>query len=639
MPQIKQLKKLNGGQYSDLPSHEQPFEAFQKMQNCIPTAEGVKPLHALCDAVGPTISGVVGNTVGFPVTVVDDVGYLWTNNGVGGSSLYDTGIISYAADNHVTVQAPVIKATTAVTVTAWNTLTQAEQIAVMLKNIIIPYGEHIVFSNDITRQANGKLLDRVVKHYLLPSTGATGIMLDSDGSINGLAPIPHKFLAHDEYLLAIAGQDGYEHNSTTTNAAHAIAATVITIPSTLNMVIGDFVGVEQDDGTFHWTTVVSFVPNTSVTLTAGLTAASASGKPVFYATASLVEHRGYFRWNHPTAIDRWHPSTITPPDNLAGYKRHMARAGFVDAFIFNDTVYVLTEDNIHRFNKVGGETGYTMKTLNIHPKVGVGAINSVVCTSIAAFILTLEGLYIFNGQQMSPISAGQTEELFNKQWFRENISDTIYQEGGTIQSIQVGLHVPVVDCILWFVTYGTVGNETNMILVYNYETKTASYLLPPANEIWYPLHGSASGISVYDKTANTVRCFALRPKTSASIPPDANILLDSGFLTVEGTLRNLQLNRLFLELSPMIAGDLLSGLAVTVSGYNQKGLLHETVSFGLLGDGYLRHFLDERCSGRFVSVQISGSPNAWANYANNLNESLAMLKSIGVTVKPRGRRQ
>ena len=637
MAQIKALKKLTSGQHTDLSAHEQPFEAFQKMQNCIPTVEGLKPLQALCDAIGPTISNVADNTVGFPVTVVNSVGYFWTNNGLAGCSIYDCGSVLFLEDNHTTVQAPAIKDTKAATITPWNTLTGAEQIAVMLKNPILPYGNYVVFNQDIEREVTGELNDVVSKHFLHTSLGTSGLMLDNDGSLNGWAPMPKKYIAHDEYLLAIAGADGYEHNTTSVTTTTAAGETTIPVPSTKDMNIGDVIAIKQDTVWLH-TTVSSFVANTSVTIPIALTKQASANNAVFYATSPIAEHKGYIRWNHPTAIDRWHPSTIVPPDNLAGYKQHMARAGFVDAFIFSGNVFVVTEDAIHSCTKAGGETGYTLKTLTINPKIGIGALHSIVPTSIAAYFLTLEGLYGFNGQQLQPISAGQNEELFNKLWFAEHISPTIYQEGGAIQSIQIGLDVPILDCIFWFVTYGVPGSETNMILVYNYESKAGSYLLPPDNEIWYPLYGTP-GLAIYDKTENTVRCFALRPKKTSATPPDAEIILDSGFLNIEGTVKNLMLKRIFFELSPMETDDLLSGLEVSASGYNQRGLLHSTVDFGTLGSGYDRGFLDQRVSGRYVSVHLQGSPNAWTDYNLNLYQSIVALKTIGVTVKNRGARQ
>lgn len=43
---------------------------------------------------------------------------------------------------------------------------------------------------------------------------------------------------------------------------------------------GDIIGVGQDDGSMHWTTIASGGGTTSLTLTAGLTANAASGQAV-----------------------------------------------------------------------------------------------------------------------------------------------------------------------------------------------------------------------------------------------------------------------------------------------------------------------------------------------------------------------
>jgi len=654
MPQIKAFKNTIGGQITDKPAHEQPFEALKQLQNVIPTAEGLKPLQSVCDAVGPTITNVVDNTVGFPVFVHKDKGYFWTNKGTTGCALYEVSTSTFHADDHANTYAGIERVTNTTTTAAWNTLSKSQQLAVMLKNHLMAYGDDIICKNDIVlavaafsasgggfppanpAPSDNDIMDRVVRYYFRTSDNSSGRLPCVDGSNNGHGPQPEKLLVHDEYLCAVGGFDGFTHNITTISANVAVGATTWNVNSTANMVNGDIIGIKQDDNTWHWTTVQSFVANTSVTVTTGPTVACASGNDVYYTTNELNEEPERFRWNHPTAIDRWLPSLELPPANLAGYKKYMTGGRFIDVFAFGESVYVVTEDNIYKLTKVGGETGYTLRALNIRPKLGSGALHSVVSTSKGAYILTLEGLYLFNGQQLYPVSAGQTEELFNKLWFREHISDTVFQEYSAMQSIQYGMHVPILDCIFWFVTYGTTGSEKNMILVYNYETNTAAYLLSPANEIWHPLYGTYPGISVYDKTANTVRCFALRPKMTSSTPPDAEIIIDSGFLTINQTINNMLVNRVYFSYESQATNDLLSGLSLSMSGYNQEQKLHTTKNFGTLSDGYTRGFIDVRISGRYVSLKIQGSPNAWTDWTKNLNQSLSVIKSIGVNVIPRG---
>ena len=68
---------------------------------------------------------------------------------------------------------------------------------------------------------------------------------------------------------------------TTLTAAAASGATALTIAAGTGVAIGDRVGVNMDNRDTHWTTV-SAISGTSLTLTAGLTAASASGSRVVF---------------------------------------------------------------------------------------------------------------------------------------------------------------------------------------------------------------------------------------------------------------------------------------------------------------------------------------------------------------------
>lgn len=636
MPTFKNKIRLTGGQVTDLPFNELAINSYRQVQNFIGTPEGMSPIHSLCDAIGPTISNIANNAVGFPMVVFNGSGYFNTNNGLTSLALYDVGAGLFTSDNHATTVAGTIR-DTAVTTTAWSALSTSQQIASMLKNPLFMYGNSLIYKLDIVLTVALDILNAVNRRHWDIFELTSSDIIDVEGSLNNLGPRPQKFLVHDEYLMAFAGFDGYTHNISTTNGAHILGNTVINLNSTPNMVNGDIIGFHMDDGTWHYTTVVSFVPGVSVTILVGLPSTLADARSVYYATV-LEEHTTFARWNHPTDINRWHPSTALPPDNLAGFKQYMSYADFIDAFVFNSVVYVITSDNMFRMQKVGGETGYTMKELNVQTKLGYGAQYSLVPTSNAVYLMTLEGLYAFNGQSMTPISAGQNEEFFNKLWFREKISDTLYSEGSAIQSIQHGIHVPILDCLMWFVTYGTVGNETNMVLVYNYESGTASYLLPPANEIWYPMVGDYVGITVYDKLANTVRAFAFRPKTSSAIPPNAELLLESGFITGAENDQNLLADRMYFILSPQATGDVFSGLSLAVTGYDQQEVLHETKAIGVMSDGYVRGFHDVRISGRFIGFKLQGSPNAYTDWTQNLNQSISSIKSYQFEIKRRGGR-
>ena len=69
-------------------------------------------------------------------------------------------------------------------------------------------------------------------------------------------------------------------------AAAASGATTLSVVST-GRTVGDFIGIELDDGTRQWTTIATIPGATSVTITAALTDDAASGNTIFtYTTKS-----------------------------------------------------------------------------------------------------------------------------------------------------------------------------------------------------------------------------------------------------------------------------------------------------------------------------------------------------------------
>jgi hypothetical protein len=68
----------------------------------------------------------------------------------------------------------------------------------------------------------------------------------------------------------------------TTTGANAGGATVIAITAGTGTANADIVGVNQDDGSTHWTTIASGGGTASITLTAGLASASAAGSRIVF---------------------------------------------------------------------------------------------------------------------------------------------------------------------------------------------------------------------------------------------------------------------------------------------------------------------------------------------------------------------
>lgn len=105
------------------------------------------------------------------------------------------------------------------------------------------------------------------------------------------------FAVQKVYLFTIKDQSTYTLNSSTSDhftasitttalgADASSGATTITVDSITGISASDKIGVYQDDGTMHWTTVNGAPSGSTVTLTGGLTAA-ASEDAVVYAYTS-----------------------------------------------------------------------------------------------------------------------------------------------------------------------------------------------------------------------------------------------------------------------------------------------------------------------------------------------------------------
>lgn len=76
---------------------------------------------------------------------------------------------------------------------------------------------------------------------------------------------------------------------TTISSAEASGQTVLSLTSTVGMTAADNIGIELDDGTRQWTTIVSVDSSTQVTVTAALTANAAAGNTVVTYTNKISD--------------------------------------------------------------------------------------------------------------------------------------------------------------------------------------------------------------------------------------------------------------------------------------------------------------------------------------------------------------
>src|SRR3990167_9032967 len=74
--------------------------------------------------------------------------------------------------------------------------------------------------------------------------------------------------------------------NTTISADEASAQTVLSVTSSTGMTAADQVGIEMDDGTMHWTTIVTVDSSTQITVTTAIDDEASSGNQVYVYTAA-----------------------------------------------------------------------------------------------------------------------------------------------------------------------------------------------------------------------------------------------------------------------------------------------------------------------------------------------------------------
>lgn len=94
----------------------------------------------------------------------------------------------------------------------------------------------------------------------------------------------------ENYLLGPTGDEACDLTdfvASTLSAAEASGQTVLSITSTTGMTALDIIGIELDDGTRHWTTIVTVDSSIQVTVTTGLASAAASLRTVYTYTSAI----------------------------------------------------------------------------------------------------------------------------------------------------------------------------------------------------------------------------------------------------------------------------------------------------------------------------------------------------------------
>lgn len=93
-----------------------------------------------------------------------------------------------------------------------------------------------------------------------------------------------------DYFLGVTGNQATRFDdfiSTTLTATAAASATTLVVADTTGMVALDTIGIELDDGTRQWTTIVSVDSATGLTITTALTSAASSANTIYTYTTQI----------------------------------------------------------------------------------------------------------------------------------------------------------------------------------------------------------------------------------------------------------------------------------------------------------------------------------------------------------------
>ncbi len=100
------------------------------------------------------------------------------------------------------------------------------------------------------------------------------------------------FTAYQDEQYSISHTGDHCANSyvnTTLSAAEALGQTVLSVTSSAGMIAADNIGIELDDRSRQWTSIVSVDSATQITVLASLTAAAASGNTLIAYTSKIAD--------------------------------------------------------------------------------------------------------------------------------------------------------------------------------------------------------------------------------------------------------------------------------------------------------------------------------------------------------------
>jgi len=97
--------------------------------------------------------------------------------------------------------------------------------------------------------------------------------------------------AQSEYEIYSTSSDHVteDYVETTVGADEALGQTIITVTSSSGMTVNDYVGIEQDNGYLHWSTISNVTNPTTIVINDALTYASSADNKVYAYTTKLEE--------------------------------------------------------------------------------------------------------------------------------------------------------------------------------------------------------------------------------------------------------------------------------------------------------------------------------------------------------------
>jgi len=109
-----------------------------------------------------------------------------------------------------------------------------------------------------------------------------------------------------DYLLGATGDESClldDFIGTTNTTDQVTSDTVIPVTSSAGMVAGDYIGIELDDETRHWTTIATVDSGVQVTIDNGIASASALGSTVFTFTSLIQRPQRILSFRRKTYAD------------------------------------------------------------------------------------------------------------------------------------------------------------------------------------------------------------------------------------------------------------------------------------------------------------------------------------------------